>query len=122
MTLDARLRAHILAEQLVVPFVRGAFDLVTWNEQSGPAGAGKDKIRGAKFGMHYGLGAALLLDSPATKRASLLEAQSGINDTFITFDWRRQDVDARELPWAPSVHEGLTFSGSVFTIGLKLDY
>ena len=35
----------------------------------------------------------MLLDIFARDRASLLEARTGINDTWITFEWRRQSID-----------------------------
>ena len=85
---------------------------------------GKDIVRGSKFGNHFGFGGSLLLDTFQKKRASLLEAQTGINDTYIVFEWRRQRVDQRNLPWSPTPElvEGLDFSGDMFTVGLKLDY
>ena len=79
--------------------------------------------RGAKFGTHTGLGLQVLLDTFQPRRASLLEAQSGINDTWITFEWRRQRVDGRSRPWtsndAPNL---LQFDGDAYMVGLKLDY
>lgn len=121
LSLDGTARLHLLDEQFVVPYVRGGFDWVVWSEKW-DVGTSKDVIRGSKFGMHYGLGGSLLLDLFDKRRASLLEAQTGINDTYLTFEWRKQAVDNRELPWAPAKRNGLDFSASMFTVGLKLDY
>ena len=69
-------------------------------------------------------GVNLLLDVFAKERASLLEVTSGINDSYLVFEWRSQRVDQRDRPWAPAPTKvkGFDFSGSLFTIGLKLDY
>ncbi|NCG19878.1 MAG: hypothetical protein GWP91_12790 [Rhodobacterales bacterium] len=125
LALDGTFRLHIIDEQLLVPYIRGGFDYVVWSEKTDSAdGSGKEVIRGSKFGNHAGVGLNLLLDPFAKRRASLLEAQTGINDTYLTFEWRRQRIDDRRFPWAvPSKNvKGLDFSGSMFTIGIKLDY
>lgn len=121
LSLDGTARLHIVDEQIVVPYIRAGFDWVVWSEKT-DQGTGKDVLRGAKFGNHLGLGGSLLLDVFDKKRASLLEAQSGINDTYLTFEWRRQRVDDRNLPWAPAKNTGFDFSATMFTVGLKLDY
>ncbi|MBX2803802.1 MAG: hypothetical protein KTR31_39365 [Myxococcales bacterium] len=122
LSLDVTGRLHLLDEQPVVPFVRYGWDYVIWSEKSDNAVGSKDTVRGAKFGTHWGLGAQLLLDTLAPRRASLLEAQSGINDTWLTFEWRSQTVDGRRRPWQGAEDSGLNFSGNAFTVGLKLDY
>jgi MYXO-CTERM domain-containing protein len=124
LALDGTARLHLLDEQLIVPYVRGGFDWVIWSEKSDNASGSKDVVRGNKFGNHFGIGGSLLLDVLQRKRASLLEAQTGINDTYLTFEWRRQRIDQRDLPWSPgpATIEGLDFSGTMFTVGLKLDY
>ena len=124
LMLDGTARLHIIDEQLIVPYVRGGFDWVIWSEKSDNTAGGKDVVRGNKFGNHFGVGASLLLDLFQRNRASLLEAQTGINDTYLTFEWRRQRIDQRDMPWSPGPNkiEGLDFSGTMFTVGLKLDY
>ncbi len=121
LSLDGTARLHLLDEQFVVPYARAGFDWVVWSEKW-DLGTSKDVIRGSKFGLHYGLGGSLLLDLFDPRRASLLEAQTGINDTYLTFEWRKQSVDNRSMPWAPANRSGLDFSASMFTVGLKLDY
>ncbi len=119
---DGTLRLEIVDEQWVVPFARGGFDYIIYSESSDNGSGGKDKLHGAKIGNHYGFGTNLLLDPLARARASKLEAQTGINDTYLTFEWRRQNVDHRKLPWGSPVKQGFDFSGDQFTVGLKLDY
>jgi hypothetical protein len=121
---DGTLRAQFLDEQLLVPFVRGGFDFILWNEKWDTGGDSKSVLRGNKFGNHTGFGVNLLLDAFAKERASLLEVTSGINDSYLVFEWRTQNVDQRDRPWAPAPTKvkGFDFSGSLFTIGLKLDY
>jgi hypothetical protein len=120
--LGGTVRAQFLDEQFIVPFARGGFDYVIWNEKSDDGSGGKDSLGGVKVGNHYGFGLNFLLDIFSPNRASLLEAQTGINDTFLTFDWRRQFVDHRQYPWKTKRKQGLDFSSDVFTVGLKLDY
>ena len=94
-----------------------------WSEKSDNTSGTKDTIRGSKFGTHYALGLQLLLDTLQPRRASLLEAQSGINDAWLVLEWRRQRVDGRGTPWeGASEAPGLQFDGDAITVGLKLDY
>lgn len=127
---DGTLRAHFVDEQPAVPFVRYGWDYVIWSEKFDVAPGGpKDAVRGAKFGTHYSLGANLLLDLVQPARASFLETRTGINDSWLTVEWRRQHVDSRERPWSgrqsqvgKSGTRDLDFSGDAFTLGLKLDW
>jgi hypothetical protein len=120
--LSGTFRLQILDEQVVVPHARLGADLVPWTELTDNGTGGKDRLAGSKVGHHYAFGASLLLDIFAPARASLLEAQTGINDTYVTIEWRRQNIDSRTLPWSPASSDGFDFSGSMLTVGLKLDY
>lgn len=113
LSLGATARLQIFDEQLVVPFVRGGFDYIMFGERWDDGAGGKASVRGAKFGNHWGIGANILLDPFAPGRASLLEAQTGINDTFITIEYRK--INARQ-------GEGFDLSGSNVSVGIKLDY
>ncbi len=120
---DASLRGHIIDEQPVVPFFRYGWDYVPWSEKTDNAAGGKDVIRGAKLGTHWAVGGAILLDLIGPRRASLLEAQTGINDSWITVEYRDQVIDDRKTPWSgPSGDPQLVFSGESLTVGLKIDY
>lgn len=122
LSLDATFRLHVFDEQPLVPHARFGFDYVLWSEKVDDGFGGKVTTRGAKTGNHVGLGVGLLLDVFARRRASLLEAQTGINDTWLVVEWRRQFVDGRSRPWGEPVSEGLDFSGDMVTAGLKLDF
>lgn len=120
---SASLRLHVVDEQLIVPFAKVGMDYVYFSELTDNAeGSGKDRVGGSKVGNHYALGANILLDVFARGRASLLEAQTGINDTYITVEYRRQNIDSRPTPFSGAVKEGFDLSGNLLTIGLKLDY
>jgi hypothetical protein len=106
-------RLHILDEQFVVPYANIGLDWWLWQERvEGIAGA-KEVFSGSKFGYHWSVGLNVLLDTFSRSRASLLEAQSGINDSWLTFEYRRQRI---------SGEQGLSFSGDVFSAGLKIDF
>ena len=123
LALDGTLRLHLLDEQPLVPFFRYGWDYVIWSEKNDNATGGKDTVSGAKYGSHWSLGLQLLLDTFQPSRASLLEAQSGINDSWLTFEWRKQTVDDRGSPWSGSRDNSLlNFSGDAFMVGIKLDY
>lgn len=122
LAVDVTARAHILDEQPVVPFVRYGWDYVIWSEKEDNASGGKNVLNGGKFGTHAALGANFLLDLVSPGRASLLEAQTGINDSWLTVEWRRQTVDARSAPWSGRSKKFLDFSGDAVLIGLKLDW
>lgn len=118
-------RLQIFDEQIIVPHGRIGADYVFWTEltdKTAGGTGGKDKLTGSKMGYHYALGAGLLLDVFSPRRASLLEAQTGINDTYLVFEWRSQTVDSRKYLWGPADTTGFNFSGSMLTVGLKLDY
>jgi hypothetical protein len=149
LALDGTFRLQILDEQIVVPHIRAGVDWVFWHEaeqlgapinpvfslpdpsDAAATGTGtgtdsastvKTKVSGSKLGAHWGVGGGLLLDVLAPRRASLLEAQTGVNDTYLVFDWRKQTIDDRSAWWKSGTGQGLTFTGTVFTIGVKLDY
>ncbi|MFT5459219.1 MAG: MYXO-CTERM domain-containing protein, partial [Myxococcota bacterium] len=115
-------RIHIVDEQLIVPFARYGFDYVIYSELTDDGAGGKDKLQGAKLGHHWALGINLLLDTIHHGRASLLEAQTGINDSYLVIEFRRQNIDTRRYPWGQPVKRGLDFTASMVTVGFKLDY
>lgn len=122
LALDSTGRLHFWDEQLLVPFFRYGFDYVLYSELTDDGSGGKDKLQGAKIGHHLAGGVNILLDVFSQRRASLLEATSGINDTYLTIEVRRQNVDQRRYPASAPVKYGLDFSASMLTLGLKLDY
>ncbi len=118
---DVTLRAHIWDEQVFVPYGRIGLDYVIWRERT-EDGSGLSDIRsGAKAGWHFGFGGQILLDTFAPRRASQLEASTGINDTWLTVEWRRQRIEPGRFLFLEN-SEGLSFSGDWVTVGLKLDW
>jgi len=110
LTVDATFRLDVLPEQLIVPFAGIGYDYWLWQE----SWKGGNKVQGGKKGSHTTLGAHLLLDIFQPGRAGRLQAGTGITDTFITIEWRQQIVGEGS--------DGLTFSGDVISVGLKLDH
>lgn len=115
-------RAHILDEQPVVPFVSVGADWIYWRndvltgDTESPLGEVEFSKRrvGSKGGWHWEAGGQILLDWLGPRRASILEASTGINDTWLTIAYRRQFVDPDG--------EGLDLSGWALQVGLQLDY
>ncbi len=107
------LRLHLLDEQPVVPYFGAGIDWWLWNERTTDVTGAKSVMSGSKFGWHFGGGINVLLDIFDRPRASMLEAQSGINDSWLTIEYRRQRIPGTQ---------GLSFSGDVVTAGLKVDF
>lgn len=117
LSLGGTLRLHVLDEQPIVPYALAGGDWVFWRETPLDAdGAARPSARvtGSKFGWHWGAGGNILIDNLAPRRASRLEATTGINDTWLTVEYRQQFI-ARGGP-------GLDLSGWSISAGLKLDY
>lgn len=117
-------RLHLLDEQILVPYVRAGADVLAWSEKWDNSSGGKDKLAGTKYGGNLAVGGQILLDGIARSRASLLEAQTGVNDTYFTIEYRRNDTC---IPWkcaktATQDESGLSFSGSELTFGLALGF
>ncbi|MFK7929814.1 MAG: MYXO-CTERM sorting domain-containing protein [Myxococcota bacterium] len=116
-------RLHIFDEQPVVPFVSLGADWWLFRERKGGGeNANKTFLTGSKFGWHYEAGVNVLLDLFDRRRASLLEAQSGINDSWITLSYRRQIIESSGDAADDGTKEGFTFTGDTFQVGLKLDF
>ena len=127
LSLSATLRLHFFDEQPVVPFITRGIDHLVWREKADDGEGGKTTIEGAFQGKHRAYGVNVLLDVFSPRRAGLLEAQSGINDTWIVLEWRDRQtwdrvVDPDVEPTEPVPGEGISFAGTVFTAGLKLDF
>lgn len=117
LSLSATLRAHILDEQPVVPYASVGLDYVFWFEQPldelGARVKG-DGRKGGKMGWHWAVGGNILLDIFGPRRASQLEATTGINDTWLVIEYRRSYIGQNTT--------GLDLSGWSISGGLKLDY
>jgi hypothetical protein len=117
-SLDGRLRVHVIDEQPVVPFGGVGVDWVFWREtpldaDKVPVAAGR--VVGSKLGWHWDAGVNILLDTFAPNRASELEARSGINDTWLTIQYRKQIV-------GKAGDAGLDLDGWTLSGGLKIDF
>jgi len=111
-------RIHILDEQPIVPYARIGLDMVFWRQvklDSDSKPLTTTRINGSKRGWHWGAGANILLDLFMPRRASMLEANTGINDTWLFVEYRRQYING-------STANPLDFGGWNVSAGLKLDY
>jgi hypothetical protein len=69
---------------------------------------------GGHYGYHYAAGLQILLDIFEPRRASLLHARSGVNDSYIVVEYRHREVGENE--------DGLKFTGSEVTVGLRIGF
>ena len=112
---DLTLRLQFIDEQWVVPYASAGLEYWLWSEDTNVNGDASDDgiVSGGKAGYHWALGGNILLDGFDRKRASLLRARTGIDDTWLTFQYRDQTVGDGE---------GFDFNGTVIGVGLKVDY
>lgn len=115
-TAGATLRLDVLEEQILVPVVSAGGDYWLWRENwyVNPDVGGSDRIGGAKYGWHWAVGGQLLLDSFEPRRASKLQARTGIDDSYLVFEYRDQTVG----DW----QSGLNLGGTSWSLGLKVRY
>jgi len=72
-----------------------------------------DNIDGDKMGWHWGADLAFLLDSADSRTASRLMKNFGIEDTYMVLGYEYASVGASE--------DGIDFSGSMYTLGLRFE-
>jgi hypothetical protein len=116
LSLTGTFRLHIADEQPIVPFAGVGFSYVFFRE--GPLDSeGKYRdalvVNGSKLGWHWQVGGNILLDVLQPRRAAMLEARTGINDTWLTVEYRQTRLDPRG---------GIDLSGWNLSAGLKIDY
>lgn len=115
LTANLTLRLDVLQEQVLVPYLTAGGDLWLWQERwTEDAEGNKDGLGGGKWGYHYGAGGQLLLDVFDRGRAGLTFSRLGIKDSYITGEWRRQEVGVFQ--------EGLDLSNDQVTLGLAVHY
>jgi len=115
VAVDVTGRLDVLPEQPVVPFAGVGRDYFFWREAwEGGGGSGNENISGGKSGWHTTYGAHILLDTFNGRRASKLQAVTGITDSYITVEYRNQEIGESQ--------DGLKFSGNTLTFGLKFDH
>ncbi|MBN1337465.1 MAG: hypothetical protein JXB39_16040 [Deltaproteobacteria bacterium] len=111
-------RLDVLEEQVLVPKGSIGLDYWLWRENwyVNPDVSSEDDIAGGELGWHWSVGGDLLLDVLEPSRASGLEARTGIEDTYLTAEYRKQVLG----PWGG---DGVSlFDGSMVTIGLRLHF
>jgi hypothetical protein len=117
LSLGATGRVHIIDEQPIVPYVGAGIDWVFYREDAldtEGAAIKSSRLVGSKQGWHWQVGGNILLDLFSPSRASRLEAITGINDTWLTIEYRDQTISPGD--------GAFDFSGWALSIGLKLDY
>lgn len=117
LSLSGTLRLDLFDGQPLVPYASAGLDYWLWRERLGTPSLEEmfamDAVNGGKAGYHLALGANLLLDWADRERADLAYARWGIHDTYIVGEWRKNQL---------FTSDGLTFDGSVFSIGVKIDH
>ena len=107
-----------------VPYVKGGVDYYVWWIKSAagiatyrdPDTNQLDTGRGGTFGWHAGAGLKFLLDVFSPQMSRALDANTGINNSFIFAEWLYADVDNF------GSKESLSFSDNTFLFGLALEF
>lgn len=109
------LRLDFFDEQWVVPTGRLGGNFWLWRENWYVPSSDIDSARaGSKLGWHWAAGGMLRLDAFDRKAASELQASTGIDDTFLVAEYRRNMM--------PTDADQLQLSGWEITGGLGFDF
>ena len=111
ISLNSAMRISFSEKQVLVPYVSGGIDYWIWRENWIENDVEVDQS-GGKSGWHYAIGGQLLLDRFDEIAASKLFVRFGIKDTYLTGEYRTQDIGS----------EGLEFDGSSTTFGFRFVY
>lgn len=118
IALKATGRLDVLDDQILVPYVGLGLDY--WLVRTHSATDGSDDTNtGGRYGWSWAWGGQLLLNNLEPERASLLQARSGIESVYATFEYRRQDVGTMQFE---RDGKGVVLTGDELTFGLKFDY
>ena len=104
-------RLDFFNDQVLVPFATGGVDYWVWQEKWSENEVDTALV-GGKTGYHYSYGAQILLDRFDEESASLLEVRRGITDTYLSAEYRVQEMQ----------DDGISFDSSSFTVGLRFQY
>lgn len=108
-------RLDFFNEQWIVPTGGIGANFWLWRENWYVPDASTDDDRaGSKLGWHWSAGGMLRLDAFDRKAASELAAQTGIDDTFVVAEYRRN--------YMPTGASELHMSGWEVTGGLRFDF
>ncbi|MFT5680395.1 MAG: hypothetical protein ACI8RZ_001301, partial [Myxococcota bacterium] len=120
LTLSATLRLDIWENQILVPFANIGGDYWLWRESWAQEFEvlSADANGGGKYGWHWAVGGQILLDLFEQSQASKLQALSGIQDSYLTFEYR--EVAVGEWQQTDS-GGGLLFDSEVLMFGLRFD-
>ena len=105
------LRLDFFNEQVLVPFATGGVDYWVWQEKW-TNGTVEEQVSGGKVGYHYSFGGQILLDRFDEASASLLEVTRGVEDTYLSVEYRVQEFEG----------EGLSFNSDSVTFGIRFQY
>ena len=88
LQLDLMVGVDILDEQPIVPYGRLGLDMLAWTSRTDD-----EDIRGMRGGWHWAVGIARLLDAIIPRRAAQAQASTGVDDAFITFEYRKVSLN-----------------------------
>ena len=88
MQLDVMVGVDLADEQPIVPYGRIGLDMVPWTSRTTD-----ENIKGMRGGWHWAAGIAFLLDVIAPRRAASAQARTGIDDAYLTFEYRQTTLD-----------------------------
>lgn len=122
LNLDAVLRLDIWDDskgrfaQPIVPYARIGGDYLIWVQdwQENPGDDTFSSRSGGKLGWHYAFGGMILLDWLDRSSAGELEANTGINDTWLVVEYRSTQMLHPDSQ--------LDFSEKDLTFGLQFDF
>jgi len=116
LTFDLTVGLDLVHEQPVMPYGGVGFNMTPWRENNLE---GSGEWSGVKFGPSVFFGGAILLDVIEPARSRALDASSGINDVYLTFEGRHRQLKAAVKSGQFST-DGIDLGGWSVSGGLKL--
>ena len=111
LNVSATARLDFWDQQMLVPFASAGLDYWIWRE-NWVENEEEVSVSGGKMGYHYAFGGQILLDRLDESAASKLELKYGIEDTYLSVEYRQQEFE----------DDGLSFNSSSTTFGIRFHY
>ena len=112
-------RLDLFENQPVVPYASFGGDYWLWRESWSTETTliTDDAMGGGKYGWHWAVGGQILLDIFEQDQAGKLKARRGIEDSYLTVEYRESTVG----DFQQESSSGLLLGGSAVLVGLRFD-
>lgn len=116
------LRIDVLARDMGIPFVfygKAGVGYALWSSSNDLGTSKVDGVvgKGHTWGTHFAFGGMLLLDNFDQGSANQLDNETGINNTYVFFEWMQSKLDG----FGASDHSALHVGTNTWVLGLAFE-